>query len=145
MDWDFLPIPKNTPELKLHYSSHRPPKSWLSGKEYSWQGRRRGRLGFDPSSLPEGQEEPLEEEMAAHSSILAWKILWTEEPGGLQSLGSQRVRHDWATEHMHNSCPSQATDRAAQCADTDSAFSQCRINTENQDGMLGGMLETGRS
>ena len=39
-------------------------------------------------------EDPLEEEMATHSSILAWRILWTEEPGGLQSMGSQRVRHD---------------------------------------------------
>ena len=36
-----------------------------------------------------GQEDPLEEEMAIHSSILAWKIPWTEEPGGLQSMGSQ--------------------------------------------------------
>ena len=35
--------------------------------------------------------------MAPHSSTLAWKIPWTEEPGGLQSMGSQRVRHDWAT------------------------------------------------
>ena len=41
-----------------------------------------------------GQEDPLEKEMATHSSALAWKILWTEEPGGLQSMGSQRVRHD---------------------------------------------------
>ena len=41
-----------------------------------------------------GQEEPLEKEMATHSSTLAWKIPWTEEPGGLQSMGSQRVRHD---------------------------------------------------
>ena len=39
-------------------------------------------------------EEPLEKEMETHSSILAWKISWTEEPGGLQSLGSQRVEHD---------------------------------------------------
>ena len=46
-----------------------------------------------------GWEDPLEEEMATHSSILAWKIPWTEEPGGLQSMGSQRVRHNWATEH----------------------------------------------
>ena len=38
-----------------------------------------------------GQEDPLEEEMATHSSILAWRIPWTEEPGGLQSTGSQRV------------------------------------------------------
>ena len=42
-------------------------------------------------------EDPLEKEMATHSSILAWRILWMEEPGGLQSTGSQRVGHDWAT------------------------------------------------
>ena len=41
-----------------------------------------------------GREDPLEKEMATHSSILAWKIPWTEEPGGLQSKGSQRVGHD---------------------------------------------------
>ena len=41
-----------------------------------------------------GQEDPLEEEMATHSSILFWKIPWTEEPGGLQSMGLQRVGHD---------------------------------------------------
>ena len=41
-----------------------------------------------------GLEDPLEEGMATHSSILAWRILWTEEPGGLQSIESQRVRHD---------------------------------------------------
>ena len=40
---------------------------------------------------------PLEKGMATHSSILAWRIAWTEEPGGFQSMGSQRVRHDWAT------------------------------------------------
>ena len=44
-----------------------------------------------------GQEDSLEKEMATHSSILAWRILWTEEPGGLQSIGSQRVGHDWGT------------------------------------------------
>ena len=41
-----------------------------------------------------GQEDPLEKEMATHSSILAWKIPWMKEPGGLQSMGSQRVGHD---------------------------------------------------
>ena len=41
-----------------------------------------------------GWEDPLEEEMATHSSILAWRIPWTEEPGGLQSIGSQRVEHN---------------------------------------------------
>ena len=47
------------------------------------------------------QEDPLEREMAAHSSILAWETPWTEEPGGLQPMGSQRVRHDRATEHSY--------------------------------------------
>ena len=46
------------------------------------------RRGFDP------WEDPLEEEMATHSSILAWRIPWTEEPGGLLSLGSHRTEHD---------------------------------------------------
>ena len=44
-----------------------------------------------------GWEDPLEKEMAIHSSILAWRIPWIEEPGGLQSMGSQRVRHNWVT------------------------------------------------
>ena len=44
-----------------------------------------------------GQEDPLEEEMVTHSSILAWKIPWTEKPGRLQSMRSQRVGHDWVT------------------------------------------------
>ena len=44
-----------------------------------------------------GWEDPLEKEMATHSNILAWKISWTEKPGGLQSMGSQRVGNDGAT------------------------------------------------
>ena len=44
-----------------------------------------------------GQEDPLEKEMVTHSSILAWEIAWTEEPGGLWSIGSQRVGHDQET------------------------------------------------
>ena len=44
-----------------------------------------------------GQRDPLEKEMATHSSTLVWKIPWTEEPGRLQFMGSQRVSHDWAT------------------------------------------------
>ena len=47
-----------------------------------------------------GQGDPLEEEMATHSSILAWRIPWAEELGGLQSMGSQRVRQDWATKQQ---------------------------------------------
>ena len=48
-----------------------------------------------------GWEDPLEKEMATHFSILAWKIPWTEEPGELQSMGSQKVRHNSHTQHIH--------------------------------------------
>ena len=51
-----------------------------------------------------GQEDPLEKGLATHSSILAWRIPWTEEPGGLQSIGPQGVGHSWATNtftHFH--------------------------------------------
>ena len=57
-------------------------------------------------------DDPLEKDMATHSSIVAWRIPWTEEPGGLWAMGSQRVRHDWATRHgpqwspAHGSSPS---------------------------------------
>ena len=48
-----------------------------------------------------GQEDPLEKEVATCSSILAWRFPWAEEPGGLQSMGSKRVRGEWATKHFH--------------------------------------------
>ena len=50
-----------------------------------------------------GQEDPLEKEMTTRSSILAWEIPWREQPGGLQSMGSQRVGHDLVTKppHLH--------------------------------------------
>ena len=47
-----------------------------------------------------GREDPLEKEIATHSSILAWEISWTEEPGVLQSMGSQRVRHNLAIQQQ---------------------------------------------
>ena len=62
------------------------------GKEYACNA---GDLG----SIPESGRF-LEEEMTTHSSILAWEILWTEEPGRLQSMGSQRIRHDLATKQQ---------------------------------------------
>ena len=49
----------------------------------------------DAGSIPDG-EDPLEEEMATHSSHVAWRIPWTEEPGGLQFIGLPRVRYDWS-------------------------------------------------
>ena len=55
-----------------------------------------------------GREDPLEEGMATHSSILAQRVPWTEEPGGLESMGLQRVGHDWATKHEHEESLTQA-------------------------------------
>ena len=62
-----------------------------------------------------GTENPLEEEMAAHSSVLAWRIPWTEEPGRLQSMGSLRVRHDWATS-FSLSCIGEGNGSPLQCS-----------------------------
>ena len=52
----------------------------------------------------QGWEDPLEEETATHSSLLAWRILWTEDPGGMQSIGSQSW-HDWSNTAQHNTAP----------------------------------------
>ena len=67
-----------------------------------------------------GQEDPLEKETATHSSILAWKIPWTEEPGGLQSMGLQRVEHDRVTSLTSLKCVTEPLGCAA------------AINIENQ-------------
>ena len=69
-----------------------------------------GDLGLIP-----GSEDPLEKEMATHSSTLAWKIPWTEEPGGLQPMGSQRVGHNWETKlsnfHTYTACTLENTQK----------------------------------
>ena len=67
------------------------PRWWLRGKESIWNVRYAQKMGVQFPLW----EEPLEEEMATHSSILAWRIPWTEESGGLQSMGLQRVRYNW--------------------------------------------------
>ena len=70
-----------------------------SGKEPPCQCRKLKRHRFNPL----GQEDPLEKNMAAHSSILVWKISWMEEPGGPQSIVSPRVGHNWNNlAHMWN-------------------------------------------
>ena len=79
--------------LQKHQNCIRLPR-WFSGKESTFQCRRHRRHIW-----PLGAEDPLEKEMASHSSTLAWKIPWTEEPGGLQYVGSQRVGHDWVYTH----------------------------------------------
>ena len=70
---------------------------WHSGQESPCQCRRH----WQGQETSLGQEDPLEAERATCSSILIWRIPRTEEPGGLQSMGLQRVRHNWATEHTH--------------------------------------------
>ena len=59
-----------------------------------------------------GREDPLEKEMATHCSILAWEVPRTEEPGGLQSMGSKRVGHDWVTEQQQGQADSRAPGQA---------------------------------
>ena len=61
-----------------------------------WVGKESAYSTGDPGSIP-GSEDPLEKGMATHSSILAWRTPWTEEPGRLQSTEEQRVRHHWGT------------------------------------------------
>ena len=63
------------------------------GTPFGSDGRESACTATDLGSTP-GGEDPLEKGVATHSSILAWRTPWTEEPGGLPSMGSQRVRHD---------------------------------------------------
>ena len=81
-------------QLMYYYSARRLPQ-WLSGKESACIA---GDMGLIP-----GPDDPLEEGMATHSSILAWRLLWPEEPGGLQSIGSHRIRHNWEPEDAAHS------------------------------------------
>ena len=55
------------------------------------------------------REHPLEKERATHSSVFAWRMPWMEEPGGLQPMGSQRVRHDLATEQQQRGCRNETS------------------------------------
>ena len=66
---------------------------WFSGKEYACSAGDAGDV-WESQVQFLGWENPLKVKMATHSSLLAWRVPWTEEPGGLQSLGLQRVRHD---------------------------------------------------
>ena len=73
-----------------------------------------------------GWEDPLEEEMATHSSTLAWRILWTEEPSRLQSTGLQRVRHDWVTNSFFHLCKAHTESHCGELFDR-----QCHIYQKN--------------
>ena len=98
-----------TEQLHFHFLSwgtrfHMQPKNLKTFLKVRWghkackhsgsYGKASACNAGDPGSIPGSGRSPLEKEMATHSSILAWKIPWIEEPGRLQSMGSQRVGHD---------------------------------------------------
>ena len=88
-------LPQNHHRLLLLFSAFViKESSFPGGSDGKVSARNAGDLGSIPGS---GNISFLEKEIAIHSSTLAWKIPWTEEPDRLQSMGSQRVRHDWAT------------------------------------------------
>ena len=86
-----------------------------------------------------GWEDPLEKEMATHSSTLAWRIPWMEEPGGLQSMGLQRVGH--TTERLHCPCPLSCCDLACMhaCCGTSGKESTCQCRRRKRLGFDPGL------
>ena len=88
----------------LSYGHNRPCHAVCGHQGSQWE-----RIRLSMQETPEIQaqslcwEDPLEQKMPTHSRIIAWRIPWTEEPGGLQFMGSQRVGHDWA--HTHPRIP----------------------------------------
>ena len=90
--------------MHLHVQTNKHTYMQKSGGFLGWPHGERIHLSMQETRVQSLHwEDPLEKEMATHSSILAWRIPWTEQPGGLQSMGSQRVGHDYATEQacMH--------------------------------------------
>ena len=88
--------------VRSHLLPCPPPSGWMSPHPLLWASLLTQLVKNLPAMQETqvrflGWEDSLEKEMATHSNILAWKIPWTEEPGGLQSMGSQRVGHDLAT------------------------------------------------
>ena len=92
-----------TKPFHLELWPHETRDSWIKILAVIWQSSLVAQMVKNPPAMQEtwvqslDQEDPLEKEMATHSSIHAWKIPWTEQPGGLQSMRSQSVEHDWVT------------------------------------------------
>ena len=93
-----------------------------SGKEFDCQWRRHKRW-----IQSWGWEDPLEEEMATHSSILVWRIPWTEKPGRLQSMRLQRVKCDWAHTHTHTHTHKSKTNSSQNSGNSLHSISVCRF------------------
>ena len=126
-------LPATSKSERTHSSSKRIPGAsmtsfWIVTK-YKPLGKGRNPQHWLIFGISLGQEDPLQEGMVTHSSILAWRIPWTEESGGLPSMGSQRVRQDWSDlTHLHAShC--QAT--AALPTPWEGAWSQVSSDLEN--------------
>ena len=110
--------------LDLHFYHQFIPKTWVSQVSQMVKNL----PAVQETGVPSlGWEDPLEKGMGTHSSILAWRILWTES-GGLQSMESQRVRHDWATNtHTHTHTPKTCSEQAWCCGDlTHELFKELR-------------------
>ena len=94
--------------FQLHWINN-----WVKLRLPRWHSGKNTPANVGDEGLISLWEDPLETKMVTHSSILAWTIPWTEEPGGLQSLGSQRVRHNWATKQQQHSHSGQRGNTAA--------------------------------
>ena len=112
--WDIFPLSRGFAILIPGYSldPYVPSLTPMSiNKMHVFPGSPSCSVVKNPSAKQEmgirflGREDPLEKEMATHSSILAWEIPWTEEPGVLQSMGSQRVRHNLAIQQQQHTFP----------------------------------------
>ena len=109
--WKFLvPI-----MLKPSMQDFKPDLTSMGGFPAGSENKASACKAGDPGLIP-GLGRSLEMEMATHSSILAWRIPWTEEPAGLQSTGSQRVGHNRATS-LHSFCQGHETHRYRNCPD----------------------------
>ena len=99
-------VPTTTLFTLVYWESQGQMKFFMAASLCDWFPHVASLVGQRVKNLPAmqktrvrslGQEDPLEEDMATHSRILAWRIPWTKEPGGLQYTGMQRVGRDWAT------------------------------------------------
>ena len=118
---------------RMHSSSKRIPGAsmtsfWIVTK-YKPLGKGRNPQHWLTFGISLGQEDPLQEGMVTHSIILAWRIPWTEESGGLPSMGSQRVRQDWSDLTLLHASHCQAT--AALPTPWEGAWSQVSLDLEN--------------
>ena len=86
---------------------------------------------------PLGQEDPLEKGMTTYSRILAWRIPWTEEPGELPSMGSQRVRYDWVTNTLTEFTPGQMNGVGSKSQEELTEVGGHRLEMESSDGRGG--------